>query len=183
MKPWVCVGKIVAAHGIKGQVKIKTFTEDPENITKYGQLVDSNQRPVDVLNFSKNSPTSGVSSIANVTTRNQAELLKGIQLFVHQSQLPELSETEIYHESLMGLPLLAGGKKLGEVVGVYDFGAGVFCEIQTPNKISKVSLTGCKADTAGFCEINTKGKIGTIHLNSCNVFTDHLECDEINFLI
>lgn len=160
MKPWVCLGKIVAAHGIKGQVKIKTFTEEPENITKYGLLVDINQKPIEIISFSKKSDNLLIAAINLVNSRNQAELLKGMQLFVHQSKLPSLSETEIYYESLIGLPLLANGKKLGEVIGVYDFGAGSFCEIQTNIK-----------------------KIGTIHLANCTVFDDHLECEEQNFLI
>ena len=159
MKPWVRLGKIVAAHGIKGQVKIKTFTENPENLTSYGDLVDGNQNPVKIVSFSKKSEDILIAAVAGVTSRNQAELLKGVELFVHQSQLPALSETEVYHESLLGLRLLADGKKLGEVISVYDFGAGAFCEIQT------------------------RTKVGTIHLTSCTVFSDHLECDEHNFLI
>lgn len=159
MKPWVCLGVIAAAHGIKGHVKIKAFTEDPESITKYGKLVDDNQKTVSVLQFLKNSPTTGIATISGVTTRNAAELLKGTKLYVHQNQLPTLSETEIYHESLIGLPLVADGKTLGEVIGVYDFGAGCFCEIQTADKI------------------------GTIHLTSCDIFADHLKCDEANFLV
>ncbi len=159
MKPWVCLGQITAAHGIRGQVKVKTFTEDPENLTKYGELVDAQLQPVVIVQFAKNSPTTGIAAIAGVTTRNVAELLRGTQLFVHQDQLPPLSPTEIYHESLIGLPLKAGDKTLGEVIGVYDFGAG------------------------GFCEIKTSGKIGMVHLSSCMVFADHLECDEVNFLV
>jgi 16S rRNA processing protein RimM len=159
MKAWVCLGQIVAAHGIKGQVKIKTFTEDPQNLTKYGNLVDSKQQLVEIISFSKNSPTSGIAAIAGFTTRNQAESLKGIQLFVHQDQLPELCETEIYHESLIGLPLMANGKNLGKVIAVHDFGAG------------------------GICEVQTAEKMGMAHLSSCTVFDDHLECDEANFLV
>lgn len=159
MKPWVCLGQIAAAHGIKGQVKIKTFTEDPDSLTKYGDLVDDKQQPVNITNFKSTSPTTGIAAIANITTRSEAELLKGTQLFVHQDQLPELSETEIYHESLIGLPLIAGDKILGHVIAVHDFGAGCFCEIET------------------------NGKNGTVHLTSCTVFDDHLECYEGNFLI
>lgn len=183
MKPWVCLGQITAAHGIKGQVKIKTFTEDPENLTKYGDLVDASQQPVNIVQFSKNSPTTGIATIAGVTTRNLAELLKGTQLFVHEDQLPPLSATEIYHESLIGLPLMAGSKILGEVIGVYDFGAGGFCEVQTPSNTSKIPLTGCKVGTSSVCEIQTNGKIGMVHLTSCTVFSSHLECDEVNFLV
>ena len=95
MKPWGCLGVIAAAHGIKGHVKIKAFTEDPESIIKYGELVDDNQKTVSVVQFLKNSPTTGIATISGVTTRNAAELLKGTKLYVHQNQLPTLSENEI----------------------------------------------------------------------------------------
>lgn len=159
-KPWVCLGKITAAHGIKGQVKIKTFTENPESLTKYGQLVDSHQKSIEIVSFSKKSDDLLIAAVAGINSRNQAELLKGMQLFVHESQLPPLSEAEIYYESLIGLQLLATGKKLGEVIGVYNFGGGDFCEIKT-----------------------AENKIGTIHLSNCTVINNHLECDEQNFLI
>lgn len=120
-------------------------------------MLNNNQSPL--LIFQKIPPTTGIAAIAGVTTRNLAELLKGTQLFVHQDQLPDLSATEIYHESLIGLPLKAGDKTLGDVIGVYDFGAG------------------------GFCEVQTNDKIGMVHLASCTVFDDHLECDEVNFLV
>jgi len=83
-----------------------------------------------------------------------------VQLFVSQEQLPPISEAEIYHVSLIGLPLIAEGETLGEVTGVYDFGAGGFCEI-------KISA----------------GKVATIHLTSCAIFQDRLECEVGNLLV
>lgn len=156
----ICLGQIVAAHGIKGQVKIKTFTAAPENLTQYGSLVNQKQEPITVKITAIKSPISVIASIEGVTTRNQAEALKGFQLFVSEHQLPAPSADEVYYEKLIGLPLMAGGQILGHVTGVFDFGAGSFCEVKT-----------------------SEGKIGTIHLTSCTVHADRLECDVEQFLV
>ncbi len=160
MKSLILLAQIVAAHGIKGQVKIKIFADSPESLTEYGIVVNQKQEPVSITNLSIKSPTLAVASIADITTRNQAELLKGTQLFINESQLPPLSDEEVYYGQLMELPLIADGKTLGHVVGVFDFGGGCFCEIRTP-----------------------AGKIGTVHLTSCTVHSDKLECPEDHFLI
>lgn len=156
----ICLGQIVAAHGIKGEVKIKTFTSDPENLTKYGPLINQKQESIAVKITSAKSPTTVIATIDGITTRNQAETLKNVQLFIFDDQLPPSSADEIYYEKVIGLPLVANGKTLGNVTGVFDFGAGSFCEVKTP-----------------------EGKIGTIHMTSCNVLADRLECDEEHFLV
>jgi 16S rRNA processing protein RimM len=160
MNDLICLGQIVAAHGIKGQVKIKVFTIYPENLNQYGVLINKNNEPIEIINLAVKSPTSVVASIKGITTRNQAETLKGTQLFIHEDQLPPLSDDEVYYEQLVGLPLVANDKTLGEVVGVFDFGAGAFCEVRA-----------------------TDGKIGTIHLSSCTLLDDKLTCEEEHFLI
>lgn len=160
MNDLICLGQIVAAHGIKGQVKIKVFTTSPENLNQYGVLLNKSHQPIDIISLAVKSPTSVVASIKGITTRNQAEALKGTQLFIQEEQLPPLSDEEIYYEHLMGLPLVANDKILGEVVGVFDFGAGAFCEVKTAD-----------------------GKTGTIHLTSCTVLPNKLECEEDHFLI
>lgn len=160
MNPLVQLGQIIAAHGIKGQVKIKILTDHPQYFTGYGQLVNDKQEPVTITSFVVKSPFLAVASIKDITTRNQAELLKNSQLSIYENQLPPLSDEELYRKKLIGLPLIAEGKILGHVVDVCNFGAGDFCEICT-----------------------NKGKIGTIHLSSCTAYDDRLECPEDHFLI
>lgn len=160
MSRLICLGKIVAAHGIKGQVKVRIFTNTPDNFTKYGPLVNEKQEYIPLTNLVIKSPNSAIASIDGIINRNQAEILKGTQLFIFEHQLPPPSEDEVYYEQLIGLPLLANEQILGHVVGVFDFGAGAFCEIKTQ-----------------------EGKIGTIHLTSCTVLADKLECEEDHFLI
>jgi len=160
MNRLICLGQIVAAHGIKGQVKIKTFTTSPENLIEYGTLVNQKHEPIVVNITTIKPPYSVIAFIEGVTTRNQAEILKGTQLFVFEDQLPPSSEDEVYYEKLIGQPLIANAKILAHITGVFDFGAGSFCEAKTP-----------------------EGKTGTIHLSSCTVFSDKLECEEDHFLV
>lgn len=160
MNSLILLGQIVAAHGIKGQVKIKILTENPSHLTNYGQLVNEKKEPAIITNLSVKSPSLAVASIKGLTTRNQAELLKNSQLFIYENQLPPLSDEEIYRKKLIGLPLIADDKIIGHVVNVCNFGAGDFCEVRTD-----------------------KGKIGTVHLSSCIVYDDKLECPHYHFLI
>lgn len=155
----VCLGQVVAAHGIKGQVKVKTFTSVPENLTKYGRLINQKQEPV-IIKITAIKSSSVIASIEGITTRNQAEALKGMQLFIFDNQLPPLSEDEVYYEQLVGLPIIANDKILGHVIGIFNFGAGSFCEVKTP-----------------------ENKTGTIHLSNCIVFSDRLECEAEHLLI
>lgn len=160
MKPWVCIGKIISAHGIKGQVKIKAFTKNLDSFTKYGSLVNEKQEVVVLKKISIQHPSTITATIEDITTRNQAELLKGICLFIHEDNLPPLTEEEVYQDQLINFPLVTKDKILGIIIGVYNFGAGYFCEVRTEN-----------------------GKIGTIHLSSCIIHKDKLECQEDHFLI
>jgi len=156
----ICLGQITAAHGIKGQVKIKIFASSSDSLTMYGPLVNEKQEPLLITNLSIKAPTLSIASIDGVTTRNQAELLKGTKIFIFDHQLPPPSEDEVYYEQLVGLPLVANNKTLGHVTGIFDFGAGTFCEVQTQ-----------------------AGKTGNIHLTSCTILSDKLECEEDHFLI
>jgi 16S rRNA processing protein RimM len=160
MTSLVQLGQIITAHGIKGQVKIKILTEHPHYFTDYGQLINEKQEPVIITSLVVKSPFLAVASIKGITTRNQAEVLKGSQLFIVENQLPPLSDEELYRKKLIGLPLIAEGETLGHVVAVCNFGAGDFCEVRT-----------------------NKGKIGTVHLSSCTVDEDKIECPQDHFLV
>lgn len=128
------MGEIVAAHGIKGLVKVRSFTEVPEDIVAYGALHDQLGRTV-VLSLS--GPTKGglLVALPGITNRNDAEALKGTQLFVDRGELPKLCDEneEYYHVDLIGLSTkLRDGKSFGHVRAIYNFGAGDLLEIQ-PN--------------------------------------------------
>ncbi len=128
----VVMGVITNAHGIRGEVKIKSFTEVPEDIAAYGPLLlDDGPRTVEILRV---RPAKGllIAKIAGVTDRNAAELLKGRKLKLPRERLPEPEdEDEFYHTDLIGLKAEdASGKPVGTVVAVQNFGASDLLEIR-----------------------------------------------------
>ncbi len=132
-----CVAIIVGAHGVHGAVKVKSFTQNPEDFSIYGPLLGEdgeivltpkNPRPINKA-FTMRSP--------EITTREQAMALKGTQLFVPRSVLPEPEEDDFYYADLIGLEVKStDGKRIGTIRSVHDFGAGDMLEIQ-PGKSSE----------------------------------------------
>jgi len=122
---------IGAAHGIKGEVRVKTFTEDPMALRSYGPLHAADGRVFTVAGI---RPAKDVVIVRfdGVTDRNMAEVLNGEALFVDRSALPEeLEEEEFYHADLIGMAAFdETGESLGRVVAVHNFGAGDLLEIR-----------------------------------------------------
>ena len=129
----VRIGRIAAAHGLRGEVKIRSFTENPEDVGAYGPVSDSQGR---MLLLSDIRPAKGafvIARVENVADRNAAEALVGRDLHVPQGALPPPEADEWYYSDLVGLAALdAEGRSLGTVVAVYDFGAGDLIEIAPP---------------------------------------------------
>ncbi len=139
----VCLGVISGAHGIRGEVKIKAFGEDPLAIGAYGPLSD--EAGGTTVEITKMRPNKGglIARIAGVGDRTQAEALKGLKLYVARSALPEAEENEYYHADLVGLSVeLSDGKPMGQVIAVQDFGAGPMLEI----RLSGSSQTEAKTE-------------------------------------
>ncbi len=137
------LGEIVAAHGIKGLVKIRSFTEVPEDILAYGALRNEAGK---VVELALKGPTKGglLAAVSGTTDRNGAEALKGTRLYVERGVLPELPEREeeFYYADLIGLAVeLADGTAFGEVKAVHDFGAGDLLELQPLNSGGGVQET------------------------------------------
>lgn len=131
----VCVGAIAAAHGIKGEVKIKTFTADPLSIGAYGPVSDeAGTRSFRLTHVRAPGGAAGKSVVLarleGVADRNAAEALRGLRLYVSRDALPEPDADEFYHHDLIGLTaVLVSGEKLGKVEAVYNFGAGDLLEV------------------------------------------------------
>jgi 16S rRNA processing protein RimM len=126
------LGEIVAAHGIKGLVKVRSFTETPEDILAYGSLYNQLGHTVPM---SIHSLTKGglLMALPGITNRNDAEALKGTQLFIKREKLPFLcgSIDEYYYADLIGMSvILPEGEPFGKVKAMHDFGAGDLIEIQ-----------------------------------------------------
>ena len=127
----ICLGTIVAAHGVRGEVKIRTFTEDPEAIGDYGALeLEDGSRSFTV---ERRRLTQGgvIAKLGGIDDRNEAESLRGQILYVPRERLPELEEDEFYLADLIGLQAVRiSGELLGEVVAVQNFGAGDLLEVK-----------------------------------------------------
>lgn len=123
------LGAILGAHGIRGEVKVKSFAAQPSDIAAYGPLSDAGEkRRFDLSIVGTADATRGIliARIAGVADRNAAEALKGTELYVARAKLPHLSDTdEFYFADLIGLLAVdADGKPYGRIVSVDNYGAG-----------------------------------------------------------
>ena len=102
--PRLCLGVIVGAHGLRGQVKVKSFTEDPADLAAYGPLSDVTGSRTFTLSLVGRAKGTLLASIVGVTERNAAEALRGTELFVAREALPDTEDEEVYyHADLIGL--------------------------------------------------------------------------------
>ena len=132
----VVVALIGAAHGIKGDVRVKPLTTDPQAIREYGPLTSADGRVFEVEALrpaAGSSPDMLVVRFRGVATREAAEALTGVELSVPRSQLPDTEPDEFYHADLLGLAAVTpAGQSLGTVIAVRNFGAGDLIEIAPP---------------------------------------------------
>ena len=126
----VCIAQIGAAHGVRGEVRVKLFSDDPQSLIQYGALetADGSRRfEIETARFAKTVYVCGIKGLRN---RDEAEALNGTRLYVSRDKLPELDEEEFYHSDLLGLEArLETGDVLGTIVGIPDFGAGDLLDI------------------------------------------------------
>ena len=129
----ICVARIGAAHGVRGAVKLWTFTEDPLAVQHYGPLLTKDARQFEVTHV-REAKGHLVATLKGVATREEAERLNGVELYVAREKLPATSEDEYYHADLVGLAAVnAAGEPLGRVIAIYNFGAGDIIEVAPPN--------------------------------------------------
>ena len=137
----VCVAVIAGAHGVRGAVRLKSFTEDPATIAEHSDLRDEAGEPVS-LTIIEVRPRRLVARIAGVDDRAAAEALRGRRLYVPREALPQTDDEEYYHADLIGLACVRGdGTPLGVVKSVHDFGAGDVVEIAGPDGSLLVPFT------------------------------------------
>jgi 16S rRNA processing protein RimM len=136
----VCLGQFGAAHGVRGEVRLHSFTADPSAIASYGPLQSEDGRvfEIEAMRPAKDHFVARISGIAD---RNAAELLKNVKLYVPRERLPQPDEPdEFYHADLIGLSIVdRDGQKLGTVLAVHNFGAGDLIEM-TPEGGGKTKL-------------------------------------------
>lgn len=130
----ILLGAVIGAHGLKGEVKVRTFTETPERLGAYGPLHDGQGRTLTVAELRTLDGATAVLRFAEVVDRNGAEALKGAELFVARTALPSTEAEEYYHTDLVGLRVEDGaGRLLGHVRGIHNFGAGDVLDIGRPD--------------------------------------------------
>jgi 16S rRNA processing protein RimM len=129
----ICVARIGAAHGVRGAVKLWTFTEDPLAVERYGPLMTKDgARQFEIANV-RAAKDHLVATFKGIATRNDAEKLNGIELYVPREKLPDTDDDEYYHADLIGLAAVtAADEPLGRVVAIHNFGAGDIIEIAPP---------------------------------------------------
>ncbi|NYZ13493.1 ribosome maturation factor RimM [Azospirillum sp. RWY-5-1] len=129
----VCVGQFAGAHGVRGQVKLRSFTGDPEAVVSYGPLSDEEGRRSFRVSLTGTAKDAFLARVEGVATREAAEALTGLRLYVDRAALPDTGDAdEFYHADLIGLRAeLSDGTAFGTVKAVFDFGAGDMLEIRT----------------------------------------------------
>jgi 16S rRNA processing protein RimM len=126
------MAEITGVHGIKGFVKLKVFSDDPEGLADYAPLCDSSgKRSFRLLSVQRHGNT-WLAALEGVTDRTAAEKLRGTKLYLSRDQLPKLDARDtFYHADLIGLAAKTpAGKRLGAIIAVVNFGAGDLLEIK-----------------------------------------------------
>ena len=134
MSGQICVARIGAAHGVRGAVKLWTFTEDPFAVQAYGPLTTKDGSRQFEVATAREAKGHLVATLKGIATREDAERLNGIELYVDRDKLPAPEQDEYYHADLIGLAAVtAAGEPLGRVIAIHNFGAGDIIEIAPPH--------------------------------------------------
>jgi 16S rRNA processing protein RimM len=130
----ICVARIGAPHGVRGAVKLWTFTEDPLAVKRYGLLATKDGARQFEVTHARAAKDHLVATLKGVATREDAQRLNGIELYVAREKLPAIETDEYYHADLIGLKAVNGADEpIGRVIAIHNFGAGDIIEIAPPN--------------------------------------------------
>jgi 16S rRNA processing protein RimM len=128
----ILLGVVIGAHGLKGEVKVKIFTETP--LASYGALHASDGREIHVVSARPAKPDIAIVRLHEIADCNAAAALKGVELFVSRAALPPTGTDEFYHADLVGLGAIdSQGRAIGTVKALHNFGAGDVIEITQPD--------------------------------------------------
>jgi 16S rRNA processing protein RimM len=129
----ILVGRVAGAFGVRGEVKITSYTDDPAALVRYRDLLREDGSPALTLSGGRAQKGQLVARAREVADRDQAEALKGLALYVPRDAFPEPEEDEFYLADLVGLAVVSeAGAPLGRVKSVQNFGAGDLLEIEPP---------------------------------------------------
>lgn len=126
----VCVAQITGASGVRGELRLRAFTAEPEGIVAYGPVCDGAGRELFRLTLIRVAKAGIVARAEGIADRDAAEALRGMMLYVPRRRLPAPDEDEFYHTDLIGLEAVdISGRPCGRVVAVHNHGAGDLVEI------------------------------------------------------
>jgi 16S rRNA processing protein RimM len=137
----ICIGAIAGAFGIAGEVRLKSFCSQPEDIASYGPLYSEDGTRQFRVTLTRLVAGGYGARITGVATREEAEALRGTSLFIDRARLPSLPDDEFYHADLIGLEAFdTGGERLGKVMAIHNHGAGDIIEISSTRHKSALLL-------------------------------------------
>ncbi|RED14341.1 ribosome maturation factor RimM [Pontivivens insulae] len=134
MSDKICVGAIAGAFGVRGEVRLKSFTSDPVAIADYAPLTTEDGKLSFDVAISRMIKNGLAATLSGIATKEEADALKGTRLYAERDRMPNLPDDEFYHADLIGLTVLdTGGAELGKVRAVHDHGAGDILEVLGPS--------------------------------------------------
>ena len=135
-KNFLEIGLFVGVKGIKGEVKLKSYTEVPENLFSYKEFyLDNSSKPIN-LTFIRKVKQNLICKIENISTRTDAEKLRGLKLFINRDNLSKIADDEFYQVDLIGFQVYnLKRESFGSVISFNDFGGGLLVEVKNNNKM------------------------------------------------
>ena len=128
--PWICVAAVATAHGVRGALRLRCFTEKPEDVAAYGPLFDQEGHRLFELTILGRAKDGVIAKADGIDDRDAAEALRGTELFVPRSALPDPGDDEFYYEDLQGLTAVSvDANPIGIVKQVANYGAGDLIEV------------------------------------------------------
>ena len=126
----VALAVIIGAQGVMGEVRLKLFTDDLNNLKSYESFNGGKL----TLKSIRDHKAGAVARFNEITDRNGAEAARGTEITIARTDMPELGDDEYYYADIIGLPCKsADGDDLGKIITIYDYGAGDVFEIERPN--------------------------------------------------
>jgi len=132
---WVEIGSILGPHGINGQVKIKSFTEVPEGMFLYKNLFIGNEQKPIKIKLVRKIKHNLICNVENIKTRNEAETIRNLILYVKRDEFPLLNDNEFYQRDLLNFEVFnLKRESFGFIISFNDFGGGQLVEVENLNK-------------------------------------------------
>jgi len=128
----ILIGTITSPHGLKGEVKIKTFLESPKDLTNFNNIYDvGNKIKFKILDIRGIKNDVAIVKFEGFDNRDKAETIRGKKLYIDEGELPNITnDDEFYHKDIIGLNVIQDGEMIGKVNGLYNYGAGDMIEIK-----------------------------------------------------